>query len=220
MRCNLFRCLIVPACSLLLSFQGESQVLKEHTRYVLRSGDTLELKYRLTPEFDQTVSVQPDGFVSLKVAGDVHVTGLTVGQAHDAILAKDSDRLNDPELNLILRDFTPPSVVVAGEVRGPGKFELKENMTAWGAIMQSGGFGESAKSGQILIYRKVSEQLAEVHQLNFSRMNKTANLEQDMDLQAGDILYVPRDHIAVVKHYTSVLNFGASFDPTTAFRAR
>ena len=218
MRHKLLRYLIVPTCSLLLPFGGQSQVLKEHTRYVLRSGDTLELKYRLTPEYDQTVSVQPDGFVSLKVAGDVHVTGLTVGQAHDAIIAKDSDRLNDPELNLILKDFTPPSVVVAGEVRGPGKFELKENMTAWGAIMQSGGLGESAKSGQVLIFRKVSDQLAEVHQLNFSKMKKTPDLEHDMDLQPGDILYVPRDRIAVVKHYTSILNFGASFDPTTAFR--
>ena len=209
---------MILVCSLLLPFGVQGQILKEHTRYVLRPGDTLDLKYRLTPEFNQTVSVQPDGFVSLKVAGDVHVTGLTVQQAHDAIIAQESARLNDPELNLILMGFTPPSVVVAGEVRGPGKFELKEKMTAWGAIMQSGGLGESAKSGQVLIFRKVNDQLAEVHQLNFSKMKKTPDLEHDMDLQPGDMLYVPRDRISVVKRYISVINLGAGFDPTTAFR--
>lgn len=218
MRQRLLRCVILPACSLLLHLGVQGQVLKEHTRYVLRPGDTLDLKYRLTPEYDQTVSVMPDGYVSLKVAGDVQVTGLTVEQAHDAIVAKDSVRLNQPELNLILKGFTPPSVVVAGEVRGPGKFEIKEHMTAWGAIMQSGGLGESAKSGQILVFRKVNDQLAEVHQLNFSKMKKNADLEHDMDLQPGDILYVPRDRISVVKRYVSVVNLGAGFDPTTAFK--
>lgn len=210
---------ILLACAFfLLPLAVQGQVLKEHTRYVLRPGDTLQLQYRLTPDLDQTVSIQPDGYVSLNVAGDVPVTGLTVQQAHDLILSKEGARLNKPELNLILKDFTHPSVVIAGEVAHPGKIELRENTSAWSAIMQSGGLGESAKSGQVLIFRKVNDQIAEVHQLNFSKMKKTPDLEHDMDLQPGDMLYVPRDRIAVVKHYMSVLNVGAYFDPTTAFR--
>src|SRR6201996_7574235 len=90
--------------------------LHPRPRYLLRPGDTLQLQYRLTPEFNQTVSVQPDGYVDLNVAGEVQVGGLTVTQAHDLIVEKESEHLNNPELNLILEGFTRPYVVVAGEV--------------------------------------------------------------------------------------------------------
>ena len=202
-------------CVLLLSSALRAQVVPEQAHYVLRPGDTLQLTYRLTPDLDQTIAVAPDGFVNLNVAGDIHVAGLTVQGAYEAILAKDSAQLNSPELTLVLKEFTARSVVVAGEVRGPGRLEMKEKMTAWSAIMQTGGLADSAKSGQVLVFRKVNDQIAEVLQLNFSKMKKAPDLKHDLALEPGDTVYVPRDRIAVAKHYTSLLNFGASFNPTT-----
>ena len=102
MRQLLKRSFLLVGAFFLLPFPVQGQVLKEHTRYVLRPGDTLLLQYRLTPDLDQTVSIQPDGFVSLNLLGDVPVTGLTVEQAHDLIVSKAGSRLNKPELNLIL----------------------------------------------------------------------------------------------------------------------
>jgi len=42
-------------------------------RYVLHSGDVLDIQYRYTPEFNQTVSVQPDGYISLEIGVDLKV---------------------------------------------------------------------------------------------------------------------------------------------------
>jgi polysaccharide biosynthesis/export protein len=187
-------------------------------RYILRPGDKLELQYRLTKDLNEVVTVQPDGFVSLNIAGDVHVGGMTVAQAHDAILVKESERLNNPELNLILVEFTPSSVIVAGEVNKPGRIPLKEGTTALYAIMQTGGLSDSAKSGQILLYRKVNNEFAEVHQLNFSKLKKQTTLDHDMVLQPGDTIFVPRDRITVVKHFTSLLNVSATINPTNVAR--
>jgi polysaccharide biosynthesis/export protein len=191
-----------------------AQELQTRQRYVLRPGDTLELQYRLTSDLNQTVLVQPDGFINLNVAGDVYVKGLTIKQAHDLILEKDSARLNNPELNLILKDFTHPTITVAGEVRGPGKIELKESTTALGAIMSTGGFTGNAKSGQVLVFRKAGEGFVEVRQLNLSKIKKNADLERDMDLQPGDVVFVPRDRISTIQHYMSLTNVGMYFDPT------
>ena len=44
-------------------------------RYVLHPGDVLDIQYRYTPEFNQTVTVQPDGFISLEIGGDLKVAG-------------------------------------------------------------------------------------------------------------------------------------------------
>src|SRR2546421_11710593 len=92
-------------------------------RYRLQPGDVLEVQYRYSPEFNQTITIQPDGYVSLEIGGDVKVGGLTVEQARQAILRRASQRLQDPEATLILKEFQKPYFVVAGEVAQPGKIE-------------------------------------------------------------------------------------------------
>jgi len=42
-------------------------------RYLLRLGDVLQLSFPLTPDFNQIVTVQPDGFVTLRLLGDLAV---------------------------------------------------------------------------------------------------------------------------------------------------
>ena len=57
-------------------------------RYRLQPSDVLEVHYRYTPEFDQTVTVQPDGFVTLQIVGDLKLQGLTLEQVKGGILEK------------------------------------------------------------------------------------------------------------------------------------
>ena len=49
-------------------------------RYRLQPGDVLEVQFRYSPEFNQTVTVQPDGYVSLEIGGDIKVAGMTIEQ--------------------------------------------------------------------------------------------------------------------------------------------
>src|SRR3984893_17930486 len=160
--------------------------LHRRPRYTLRAGDVLDLIYRYTPELNQTVTILPDGYVNLNLVGDVRVSDLTVEESHNAIIAKAKERLNDPELNLILKEFQPPYVVVAGEVAKPGTMNLRENTTAMQAILLSGGFSESAQTSQVLLFRKINGDTAEIRVLNLRKFRKTADLERDVQLQPGD----------------------------------
>lgn len=54
-------------------------------RYRLGQGDVIELNFPFTPEFNQTVTVNPDGFVTLQVAGDVKVVGLTTEELRTSL---------------------------------------------------------------------------------------------------------------------------------------
>jgi protein involved in polysaccharide export with SLBB domain len=54
-------------------------------RYRLRSGDSINLDFQFTPEFNQTLSVQPDGYITLKEIGDVHVAGETVPELRKSL---------------------------------------------------------------------------------------------------------------------------------------
>src|SRR5207237_5675076 len=65
-------------------------------RYQLQPGDVVEIQYRYSPEFNQTVTVQPDGYITLEVGGDLKVAGMTVDQTREAIMKKESTGLQDP----------------------------------------------------------------------------------------------------------------------------
>src|SRR3954447_225517 len=47
-------------------------------RYHLQSGDTFDVNFEFAPEFNQTTTVQPDGFITMRDIGDLHVSGQTV----------------------------------------------------------------------------------------------------------------------------------------------
>lgn len=182
-------------------------------RYTLHSGDVIEVQYRYTPEFNQTVTVQPDGYISLEIGGDLKVEGRTVDQVRNLILTKARARLASPELTLILKEFQRPYVVVAGEVVQPGRFELREKLTAIQAVLLAGGFKDSAKSSQILVFRKLNAETAEVKTLNFKTLKRNSDLENDLTLQPGDMILVPRNRISKIERYVRLASMAAFLNP-------
>lgn len=182
-------------------------------RYVLVPGDVFEIQYRYTPEFNQTVTVQPDGYVSLEIGGDVKVSGRNLDQVRKIILAFAGKRLASPEVIVVLKEFQKPYVVVAGEVVQPGKFELREKVTAIQAVLLAGGFKDSAKSSQILVFRKLNGEMAEVKVLNFKTLKRTSDLENDLTLQSGDMLLVPRNRISKIERYVRIASLATFLNP-------
>src|SRR2546423_10343873 len=74
-------------------------------RYRLQPGDVLEVQFRYSPEFNQTVTVQPDGYITLEIAGDLKIAGFTVNQTREAILRQARTRLQDPVATIMLKEF-------------------------------------------------------------------------------------------------------------------
>ncbi|MBW4028586.1 polysaccharide biosynthesis/export family protein [Acidipila rosea] len=191
------------------------QQLHHRGRYTLHAGDVFVINYRYTPEFNQTVTIQPDGYVTLDIVGDMKAAGLTLDQLHNEIVAKASSRLNNPEVNLTLKDFEHPYIVVAGAVQRPGKIELREDTTALQAVMLAGGFSESARDTRVILFRRINQQDAEVRELNLHKVTKTSDLERDTGLQPGDMLLVTRNKLEKFSRVMKATNLGLYFDPTT-----
>ena len=98
------------------------------------------MEYRYTPEYNATVSIQPDGFASLPLLGDLHLGGLTLREVHSELVSKAGERLNQPEVTVGLKEFEKPYYVVGGEVGAPGRFEIRGRVTALRAVEMAGGF--------------------------------------------------------------------------------
>lgn len=208
-------CTFLLALFLLLPAAWSDEQLHQRPEYTLHIGDVIALSYRLTPELNQTVTVQPDGCVNLQVVGNVRVSGLTLDQVHDEIVKRASADLNHPELAVTLKQFQQPYVVVAGEVPKPGKILINENTTALQAVMLAGGFMPSARDTQVILFRHINKDTAEVRKLNLHNIKKDSQLERDIDLEPGDMLLVTRNKLEHLSHFMKATNLGVYFNPIT-----
>jgi len=178
-------------------------------RYRLQPTDVVEVHYRYTPEFDQTVTIQPDGFATLQIVGDLKLQGLTLDQAKATILEKSSQRLKDPEITLVLKDFEKPYFIVGGEVTNPGKFEMRGQVTAIQAIAMAGGFKTaSAKHSQVILFRRVGPDLAKTEILNLKEAMRPSAKEPMADLHPGDMLVVPQNSVSKIERFVKWANIG------------
>jgi protein involved in polysaccharide export with SLBB domain len=75
----------------------------------------------------------------------------------------------------------------------------------------AGGFKDSAKSSQILVFRKINSETAEIKLLNLKNIRKTSDLESDFALESGDMIMVPRNAITKVERYVKFANLASIF---------
>ena len=107
----------------------------------------------LSPEFNQTVAVQPDGYVTLKGAGTIFVEGQTVPELTETVKAAYAKILHDPVIAIALKDFEKPYFIAAGQVAKPGKYDLRSDLTVTEAVAIAGGFNDKAKHSQVVLFR-------------------------------------------------------------------
>jgi polysaccharide biosynthesis/export protein len=184
-----------------------------YPRYKLEAGDVFDLSFELSPEFNQTVTVQPDGFITLRGVGDVHVAGQTVPELTATLRTAYDKILHDPLITIILKDFQKPYFIADGQVGHPGKYDLRGDTTLSEAIAMAGGLQDSAKHSQVLLFRRVSDQWTSAQVFNVKEMHNKRDLREDPLLHPGDMVFVPKNFISKIKPWlptSSVSTFAAA----------
>jgi polysaccharide biosynthesis/export protein len=187
---------------------GEPALQSPNPRYVLRTGDSFDIVFRFTPEFNQTVSIQPDGFISVRELPDIVAAGKTIPELTALLQKHYSKILREPVITVVLKEYEKPYFIAQGEVSRPGKYEMRGDTTVLEGIGIAGGFNESSKHSQVLIFRRVSDQWMSVKKLDVKKMLDTANLDEDLHLRPGDMIYVPKNAMSKVKQYIPIPHMG------------
>jgi protein involved in polysaccharide export with SLBB domain len=173
---------------------------ERNPRYRICRDDVLSFSFSLSPELNERVTVQPDGFISLQGAGDLHVEGLTVRELIEAVKKAYTGMLHDPIIDVDLVDFQKAFFTVFGEVGKPGQYNLRNDTTITQAIAVAGGFTPTAKT-QVFLYRAVSANWAEVRELKLKDILSGKKISEDAHLRPGDMIFVPEKFIASFKKY-------------------
>lgn len=193
--------------------ESRPALAQRYPRYVIQRQDVLLLSFPITPELNQTVTVQPDGFVNLQTAGSLHVQGLTVPQLVDAVKEAYKGILHDPIVDVDLKDFQKPFFTVSGQVGKPGQYELRQDITVAEAIAVAGGMAPTAKT-QIFLFHRASNDWFEVEKIDLKDILKGKKLNEDATVKPGDMIYVPESFITKFKKYVPYsINAGTYLTP-------
>jgi polysaccharide export outer membrane protein len=149
-------------------------------------------------EFNQTISVQPDGYIALRGIRDLHVAGLTVPEVREHVLEAYASLLRDGVVTVVLKEFENPYFVAAGEVARPGRYEIRGATTLTQALALAGGPTNAAKKSAVVLFRRVGNELADVKVIDVQKMYAERNLSEDPVLRPGDTLFVPKSGLSSI----------------------
>jgi protein involved in polysaccharide export with SLBB domain len=180
--------------------------------YLIETGDSLEIKFRETPELDNVVTVRPDGLISLQIVGDVPAAGLTPELMRQALVSAYSAELTKPDIAVIVRSFSGNSIYVGGEVFAPGRVPLTGRVTTLNAIILAGGFKDTADQQRVVV-RHGDGTCCEY---DLKSVLKCEGKGQDIQLRPYDVVYVPKSKIAKVnlfveQYIDKVIPFSRNF---------
>jgi polysaccharide export outer membrane protein len=182
---------------------GNPRLEGSHPLYRLNRSDAVQLSFTVSPEFDQLLTVQPDGYVTLKDAGPVLAQGLTLEEFRTAVNRAYAGYLHDPQVAVALKDFEHPYFVAGGEIGKPGKYELRSDTSIMEAVEIAGGFTHDAKHSQVLLFRHIHDGLVEARIFDLKKMLKERKLEEAAELRPGDLVFVPQNYISKIDRFLS-----------------
>jgi polysaccharide export outer membrane protein len=184
------------------------------SRYQLHPGDSLAIIFPRTPEFNQpSVAIQPDGYVTLQGIGEIPVAGKTLPEFRQLLQTAYAKIVSPQTITVELKDFEKPYFLVGGEVGHAGKFELRSDTTVAAAVAIAGGFKDSSKHSQVLLFRRVSDEWMQAKILDMKKMLASGNLGEDPHLRPGDMIYVPKNALSKIKPFLPVTAVGAYWSP-------
>ena len=205
---------LIPIIIALSVGSAISQPLAQRNpEYHLEYSDSVALTFRYTPEFNQDVVIGPDGNAEVAGIGAIPARGLTLNQFKTRLQEVAATRLVNPEIALSLKSFVKPYVFVEGEVKTPGRVDLKGDMSVLDAIALAGGFREAGAKANVLLLRQDASRASQTRVVDLTYFIKNHKLEEIPQIRAGDVVYVSATKLSKLQQITHLGDFGAIYNP-------
>lgn len=160
-------------------------------------GFLLSMDVYDTPEFSSDLRVDSNGDVTIPMIGAVHVAGMKLAAAANAIAQQLRDKkiLNNPQVSLNVSQYTTSSITVLGEVHDPGRIELLAPHNLADVIALAGG--ETQYAGNQIEVRHAPGSTPAVDRVHYTR-DSNDNTLADNFVRPGDTVTVRRAGIVYV----------------------
>ena len=180
--------------------QAEDQGIAE---YIIQPGDELDIKFFYNPELNESVTVRPDGKISLQLVDEMHAAGKTPAELDRVLTEEYGKELKKPSITVIVQSFAGQRIYVGGEVNKPGEIDLTSRMSALQAVINAGGFRETARPEAAIVIRKGADNRPIPMQVDLKKVFTGGDAGTDFQLKPFDIVYIPKSTIAKVNKWVN-----------------
>ena len=171
----------------------DNEQMRNSGEYVLQPLDLLQIRIFQEPEMDREVRISRENSVTLPLIGRLNLAGLTLSDAESLLRdLYDRDYLVNPQINLVVLEYSRRTVNVLGSVGTPGEiqFPQEEGLTLLDAISRAGGFTRLAERRKIKLTRKLDSGRVETFTIDADKLIE-GDSEKRWVLQTDDLIYVP-----------------------------
>ena len=158
--------------------------------YTLSPGDQLEISVWKEPDLTKTVIVRPDGKFSVPLAGEINAVGRTLSQVQTDITNRLLKYIPEAVVTATLTQLEGNRVFVIGQVNKPGAYVMNPRYNVLQALSVAGGLTPFAGANDIIILRGTGPK-QRVIPFRYGDVSKGRSLEQNISLEAGDVVVVP-----------------------------
>jgi polysaccharide export outer membrane protein len=156
----------------------------------LGPGDKFQIRVHEEQALSGAYTVSSDGTINYPHIGRINVEGMTCGQVERVVTKGLADGyLRKPSVSCSIGEYNSKKVFVFGEVKKPGSYPYKTNLTVVDVFALAGGFTERASSNET----KLTRQLDSVEvQVRIPMQEIVEGRRKNLDLLPGDIVFVPQ----------------------------
>ena len=159
--------------------------------YVIGADDVLSVEVWREKELSHTLSVRPDGKISLPLIGEMKVAGQTPLQLQNTITDRLKEYLEHPQVTVMVQQTKSQKINVVGEVTRPGEFVFGHPLTVLDAIALAGGLRDFAKAKKMYVIRTASDGSQQRLHVNYKDVVKGKRPQENITLQSHDTVVVP-----------------------------
>jgi polysaccharide export outer membrane protein len=176
--------------------------------YKIGPEDLLEITVFEDAQLNKTVRVSSQGNISLPLLGILKVKDLTAYELEKELRDLLSEKyLQDPHVNLFIREYRNQQISVVGAVEKPGVFDVKGQKTVLDLLAMAGGLAGSPKenAGQLLFLirppiledeafkekKDSDEQASKTFVIDLEELLINGDLTLNLPLSHGDIINIP-----------------------------
>lgn len=162
-------------------------VATDSDQYVIGSEDVLLIYVWREESITKTVPVRIDGKISLPLVNDIQAAGLTPLQLKEALTEKLKNFIDNPTVTVTVMEANSYKAYVSGEVKKPGVFPVRSDLTLTQLIIMAGGFTEWANQKKILI---ITKDKGKEKRITANYVNILDGEDPDILIKSGDTVIV------------------------------
>ena len=163
------------------------------TEYRIGSDDSLQIFIWRNPELSTSVSVRPDGKITIPLIEDLPATGKTPTELARDIEKKLATYIQDPIVTVIMQGFVGPfqdRVRIVGEAARPQALPYRSTMTLLDVMIQVGGITDFAAGNRATVTRLVKGKQRS-YRLLLDDLLRDGDMSANVKILPGDLIVIP-----------------------------